>query len=378
MTHVAPETPDYAARAQQVVDLAAAAPDPNAVVVELIRRLDLTVLVSVSGGKDSTATLGWIVDQVGAAHVHAHLQVLATAWPDELPYVQEVCRQLGVPLVAQQIVYEPKPGSECGIRRREIRDIYTPADIVPWDQEGTIACLTDFFARRGWPPSQAQRWCTGKWKTALLDAYARPAAPREGTVIADVSDLALRRGWPPSQAQRFCTSSFKRDLLTAYGSARQEDFGRWVIVALGERGAESARRARKPVLSFRGQPRRSYAFLNWLPIHGWSRRDAFRAVHEHGLRIHPAYAAQGMTMHECLDVNAESGARLSCLACIFATEPQVCAQMEDLAHLPVLARLAEVEQRTGRTWWPRGRRSASELLVQLLERAQEQEDDAHV
>lgn len=264
----------------------------------------MKIIVSLSGGKDSIAQTILLVERYGPQTVIAHYQVLPEDWPETLPYVQEVCSVIGIRLVAQQVLYEPV-GNGTGVRRLEIRDIATPRDIVPWG--------------------------TG--------------------VIAGVSDLALRRGWPPSAATRFCTSYFKRDLLNAWLTQNRSALGDGVIVALGERAAESARRARKPELWPR-LIRRGWTVWNWLPVHQASRRDVFRALHEWGIPPHPAYAAQGMTEHEMLDVDAEGGPRTACRFCIYASQSDVCHQAEIAANRSLLHRLAAVERATGHTWWP--------------------------
>ena len=62
------------------------------------------MIVSVSGGKDSIAMLLDQVERGGPNGLLAHYQVMPEDWPETLGYTQAVCRQLGVPLLAQQIV----------------------------------------------------------------------------------------------------------------------------------------------------------------------------------------------------------------------------------------------------------------------------------
>ena len=68
-------------------------------------------------------------------------------------------------------------------------------------------------------------------------------SPRHTPGITPVTDLALRRQWPPSPAIRWCTKYFKVALLDAWISQNRDWLGDTIVVALGERAAESPRRA---------------------------------------------------------------------------------------------------------------------------------------
>ena len=177
-----------------------------------------------------------------------------------------------------------------------------------------------------------------------------------------LSDLAFRRQWPPSAGVRFCTSYFKVSLLNAWVRENRLELGADVHVALGERAAESPRRAKKSLLSERFT---SYGLTvsNWLPVHQWSRRDIFRKMRDWGIEPHPAYKAQGMADWQMYDEDAESGPRTSCKFCIYAGYEQCCHQAQAEANQGLLHRMVAFEQATGRTWW--ARRSATELLASL-------------
>ena len=57
----------------------------------------MNILISLSGGKDSTAMLLYLVEHYGPERLIAHYQVLPEDWLETLPYVQDVCARLGVP-----------------------------------------------------------------------------------------------------------------------------------------------------------------------------------------------------------------------------------------------------------------------------------------
>ena len=278
----------------------------------------MKIIASLSGGKDSTAMLLHLVEHYGPETLIAHHQVLPEDWPETLPYVQELCRRLHVWLVVQQMIYEPV-GDGTAVRRLEVRNIYTPSDIVRWGNPGKITGITD---------------------------------------------LAMRRNWPPSPSRRFCTSYFKVRLLNWWIIRQQRSMalGPEVIVALGERWAESPRRAKKVELWPRAKcQRKSYRVWNWEPVISWSRRQVFHKLRDWGIEPHPAYRAQGMADWQMYDQDAEGGPRTSCRLCIYCTHSDACHQALMEANRGLLEQVHLVEQVTGRTWWMNGR-SASRYL----------------
>ncbi len=292
----------------------------------------MTIIVSLSGGKDSAALLLHLVERYGAQHLLAHYQVLPEDWPETLGYNQRLCASLGVPLVAQQMLYEPV-GDGTAVRRLAIRDIHQESDVVPLGTTGVIAGVTDLAFRRRWPPSAASRFCTRYFKIELLDTWLRQQ----------------RTAWI---AAAEAASGYNEDgLLVAPAELAR--------VALGERAGESPRRARKAPASRRLYWQSDYEINNWLPIHGWSRRQVFRCLREHSVEPHPAYREQGLTDRQMYDVDTEGGPRTSCRFCIFATASDLCHQAQMEENTALLQRLRTFEQTTGRTWWPQ--RSATAL-----------------
>jgi hypothetical protein len=260
----------------------------------------------------------YLVEHYGPGRLIAHYQILPEDWPETLPYVQDVCTRLGVPLVAQQMVYEPV-GNGTGVRRMDVIDVAAPGDIVPWGTPGAIAGITDLALRRQWPPTPGCRFGTAYFKVRLLD-------------------------WWIIQQQR----------AMALGSD--------VIVALGERWAESPRRAKKVELWPRPRcQRKTYRVWNWLPMIAWSRRQTFRRMRDWDIEPHPAYRAQGMADWQMYDVDAEGGPRTGCRACLYASHVDLCHQALVEANRGLFERVHLVEQATGRTWWI-DRRTARQYL----------------
>lgn len=272
----------------------------------------MSIIVSLSGGKDSTAMLLYLVEHYEPERLIAHYQVLPEDWPETLPYVQDVCARLSMPLVAQQMVYEPV-GDGTGVRRMDVVDVDTPGHIVPWGTPGAIAGITDLALRRQWPPTPGCRFGTAFFKVRLLDWW----------IIQQQRTMAL---------------------------------GGDVIVALGERWAESPHRARKVELWPRPRcQRKAYRVWNWLPVIAWSRRQTFRRIRDWSIDPHPAYRAQGMADWQMYDVDAEGGPRTGCRACLYASHADLCHQALVEANRGLFERVHFVEQITGRTWWIDGR-----------------------
>lgn len=270
---------------------------------------DNQIIISLSGGKDSTALLLYLAEHYGTERLVAHYQVLPVDWPETLSYNQQLCARLGVPLVAQQILYQPV-GEGTGVRTLDVIDIRNERDIVPWGLPNTIADITDLAMRRGWPPSPAVRYCTTYFKVRVLDRW-----------IIEQQNAGLKLG--PD-----------------------------VIVALGERAGESPRRAKKVEWWLRpGCQRQAYRVWNWLPVISWSRRDVFRRLRDWSIEPHPAYRAQGMVGWQMVDVDAEGGPRTGCRACLYASHVDLCHQAMIAANRSLFERIHLVERVIGRTWW---------------------------
>src|SRR5215469_14338027 len=77
---------------------------------------DPTVVVSMSGGKDSVAALLAALERYGIKRVMAHHQVILEDWPGTPEYCQQVCDFLGVPLYMSQAQYYGRECSQCAKR----------------------------------------------------------------------------------------------------------------------------------------------------------------------------------------------------------------------------------------------------------------------
>ena len=121
--------------------------------------------------------------------------------------------------------------------------------------------------------------------------------------------MVRARGMFPSPRYRQCTSDQKRGPiereLRRYLAANPRFAGR-IVSAMGMRAEESAARRCRPVVRLNN--RNSVAgrtWIDWLPIHGLTRREVFGAIAAAGQEPHWAYG-RGMT-------------RLSCSFCIMSS-----------------------------------------------------------
>jgi 3'-phosphoadenosine 5'-phosphosulfate sulfotransferase (PAPS reductase)/FAD synthetase len=114
----------------------------------------------------------------------------------------------------------------------------------------------------------------------------------------------------PSSAARYCTSDQKRaparKLITELVGELGLDRPATVVNCLGLRAAESAARAKRPVLTVDPAATSGRRTVwTWHPIHDWSNRDVWQRIADSGVDYHPAYDS-GMT-------------RLSCSFCVLAS-----------------------------------------------------------
>lgn len=151
-----------------------------------------------------------------------------------------------------------------------------------------------------------------------------------------------RRGFWPSNKQRFCTSEFKRSpgsrVLTKVAREVREQTGKSqakLLQIFGFRAQESSSRAKKQVLQISTRHSRgNMEVTEWLPIHAWDEEQVWRDIKESGVPWHPAYSL-GMP-------------RLSCSFCIFA--PKDALLIAGRARPDLLRQYVDLEREMGHTF----------------------------
>ncbi|GHO88045.1 phosphoadenosine phosphosulfate reductase family protein [Dictyobacter formicarum] len=264
---------------------------------------DATVVVSISGGKDSIATLLMAIETFNRQQVMAHHQIILEDWPGTVEYCHEVCEALQIPLYATQAIYQ---GYEC-------------------------------------------LQCHNHYLTSAPEPHCRKCSCRDArflTQVSSVLDLVKWREKWPSLDVRFCTSYFKRDNFNRWARAHRDLLGPHPLLALGERWKESKGRARLPVL--RNRPGLEW-IQEWRPVLSFRRIDVFRKMRDYQIKPHYCYKAQGMSEQDMYDQDVEGGPRMSCVMCFLKSEDQMRTSYQSEAGRPIIERGIEIERTIGHT-----------------------------
>jgi len=263
---------------------------------------DAHVVVSISGGKDSIASLLVALEQF-PGRVICHHQIILEDWPGTVEYCQMVCERLNVPLYMSQAKYFGYQCLQCEYHYLTARNI--------------MRC----------PACQS--------KEAL---FLR--------MVESVLDLVEWRQAFPSLAVRFCTSYFKRDNFNMWVREHRNLVGQHPVLAMGERHLESAGRARLPEIRLRSGLE---WITEWRPVLSYRRIDVFRKMRDAGIEPHYCYAAQGMTDYQMYEEDKEGGPRMSCVMCFLKSGDQMRASYRSAEGRDIIDRALAIEATTGHT-----------------------------
>lgn len=206
-------------------------------------------VVSVSGGKDSTATLKLAVDRVGRENLIAIFCDTGNEHAAVYEYLDYLEQVLGVTITRLRADFSEQIAAK---RRFIANDQRTGRD------------------KRG----RKLRW-TNKAKRRALAVLHPSGNP--------FLDLCLWKGRSPSRKAQFCTEELKRNIAVAF-QLDLIDAGHRVISWQGVRRDESLNR-RSAKKSERIGPR-LWAFR---PLVDWSAADVFSYCAEHRIRPNPLY-----------------------------------------------------------------------------------------
>lgn len=272
--------------------------EPPGQIASLLQESSTTLLINVSGGKDSDSMLRCLVERhrregwrCRLMAIHADLG--AMEWHESLPHCEAVCRELGVELVVvRHAKHDLLEGIEARMEQRP--------DAPPF-------------------PSAAARFCTSGWKRNVIDRWIRHHI---GEGEACVSAMGLRAAESRARARK----------------------PHWQI----RTGAHSERKRRtvlewNPILAF--ELADVWASLGYTldELHAWQRHvagwrkqgltgaDLTRAITEAGFRAHPAYAM--------------GNERLSCAMCVLACAGDLANGAE--VRPDTFQRLVEIERKSG-------------------------------
>jgi len=219
-------------------------------------------VVSISGGKDSTATYLFALEYA-AKHGFEFIAVMADTGnehPATIDYALNLPRLTGGP---------------------EVR-------LVKADFSAQIAAKRRFIAndqRHGRKKGRRVRW-TNSAKRRALEILQPTGNP--------YLDLCLWKGRFPSRMGQFCTYELKIAPIMEQVVLPILESGERVMSWQGVRAEESLKRAGQPRFEHRGG-----GYWIWRPIHRWSVDAVFAIHHRHNVPPNPLYL-QGMSRVGCM------------------------------------------------------------------------------
>ncbi len=249
-------------------------------------------VVSLSGGKDSTATLCMAIEEHGRENVRAVMADTGNEHEQNLEYALDYLpRALGLAVEVVRADFT----DEIAVKRAKL------ARIAAGEPESAV------YGRRVF----AYQW--------TQEAAARAVDLLEPTGVPFL-DLCLLRGGFPSKKRQFCTDELKTKPLTAYAIERiDEGFAVWSWQGVRIDESES----RKNRLQGTGACVKSFEelggglFIN-RPILRWNVADVFEAHDAAGIRPNPLYL-QGCS-------------RVGCFTCINADKAEIALAARRFPH----------------------------------------------
>jgi len=227
-------------------------------------------LVSLSGGKDSVATLLVALERNDKCQIMAAFCDTGNEHPQTYDYVRFLEERLGVPIRWLKMDFSERMAK----KKQKLLAIanggkdYWPSSKFPWTPE-TAAIAAEMLEPTGNP----------------------------------FLDLCLMKGRFPSRTAQFCTQELKTIPLTEYAMELIDQHGE-VESWQGVRAEESAKRAKLPEREDCGGGLTIYR-----PILHWTVEQVFDKHRDHGIEPNPLYK-QGMN-------------RVGCMPCINAGKDEI-------------------------------------------------------
>lgn len=250
-------------------------------------------LISVSGGKDSTATALYLERTGFIAHKEAQgfkvIRAFAdTGWelPETYQYLATLEARIGK--IHRIATWVPGPGEAPP----EGYDFLEPV----WKTPGKTM--------------DGDRWALAK----LIEA-------RLGLAYSAMIRLILHWGKVPTSVRRWCTEDTKKRVLVAFLAALNNPLN-----TIGVRAEESSARAAQPAFEW-SEP---YDAWVWRPLHSWRLEDVIDEHKVAGIAPNPLY------------LQGTGAGRVGCAPCVYSGKKDIRWLAE--AHPERLAVLAELEE----------------------------------
>jgi 3'-phosphoadenosine 5'-phosphosulfate sulfotransferase (PAPS reductase)/FAD synthetase len=260
--------------------------------------------VSISGGKDSTATACLAVERQQRRSMEVRYLFADTGneHPITLEHVDYLARTLGVTIETVRADFTHRfPARREAMRRDWVKELRRKQHTRPC----LAACIDLAYAEKALVREQCD--CPIKVTPPLpIELVERAIALMQSTGNSFL-DMGMLHGRFPGSQTRFCTDELKlqpmaeiKDLIRMAGRPTVE----WI----GERADESEERARKPAMELLRCSVRAPTIL-FRPIHGWKAADTFAIAKRHGLKPNPLYT-MGM-------------GRVGCMPCIMCKKSEL-------------------------------------------------------
>lgn len=241
-------------------------------------------IISVSGGKDSTALLLLAIER-GAENMQAVFCDTGHEHGQTYDYVHYLEQATGVPIHWVKADFSAQINA-----KRERLEAVSRGEKVP---------------RNTWTPEQAAR--------------AIPYCVPTGNPFAD---LCILKGRFPSTKARFCSEELKRNVILRQVNQPLWDAGDYIISWQGVRADESPSRA---LLDEEEDVNQQYTIYR--PLLRWTADDCFAMHKKHGIKHNPLYE-QGMGRVGCMPCIHASKDELREIAVRFPEEIERVAEME--------------------------------------------------
>lgn len=282
--------------------------------------------VSVSGGKDSLATMLKAIERAEKRDMDLRFQNADLGMAESQithDYIGYLEQQLGITIERVRADFS----AEFAVKRETIEQ--------EWSKEKRRKRHTKECRVR-------QELLTGKEWRALCDCPIQIIPPVPPEIIARAKELLVPTGEPfldlcmlkgrfPSRTAQFCTERLKLEPINAIIHPMLAD-GHHVVSWIGERADESPKRAAKPMIQRIRWHEGGGQLILYRPIHKWSAADTFAIAKRHGVKNNALYS-MGFS-------------RVGCLPCINCEKGEI-AQI-DKRFPEIIERLAEWEMIVGK------------------------------
>lgn len=250
-------------------------------------------IVSVSGGKDSTALLLLAIERQPE-----NLQAVFADTGNEHPQTYDYVQYLN----------------------DKVFPIRTVKADFSEDIEARRTLLKKIVAGEEQDKRGLHRWTPERAAEAL--EYLKPTG-------IPFLDLCLLKGMFPTARFRFCSEMLKRDPVMEYVLLPLLDAGDDVVSWQGVRADESLARRHLPERECKQTLPNGAELWNYRPILKWAVEDVFEMHHKHGINPNPLYR-QGMSRVGCMPCIHERKDGLLEISKRFPEELQRIAQWEEL------------------------------------------------